>query len=79
MNVGIGAKIIQLFRPAGGDQQVANQNAAMHGAASNFHAQDKVVKDRQAADRARIVGGKVATRNVLDKAGVTKVAASKKR
>lgn len=80
MNVGFGLNLGALVRGfTGADQGKINQQAAMTGAAANLQGQDRIVKTAQRERSMRLVGNGVGQRNVLDKAGVTKVAASKKR
>lgn len=79
MNIGFGMNPAAFARIGGTPTQAqVNQQVAMTGAATGFQAQDRMVKDsgRQASMRA--VGGKVAQKKVLDKAGVTKPAGAKK-
>jgi|WetSurMetagenome_2_1015567.scaffolds.fasta_scaffold754819_2 hypothetical protein len=79
MNVGLGMNPAAFARVGGAPSQgQINQQVATTGAASAHQAQqDKMEKSQRSASM-KLVGRAVATKKVLDKAGVTKPGAVKK-
>ncbi len=78
MTFTFGTGLAAMFR-LGSSQQQVNQQVAVTGGAAATQTQDQLVKDKHRAQSLRLVGNKVGERRVLDKAGVTKVCAAKKR
>ncbi len=78
MNVALAMNLTALPRPSTAPSQ-AQVNAQVQQGAGSDGSRDRLVR---CGDRARsmlLIGAKVAARSVLDKAGITKVAAAKKR
>ena len=69
------AAALSLFAPP--SQAQINQQIA-HGGGSTG-ARDSVTKDNQKSRSMQMIGARVSQRNVLDKAGVTKINSAKKR
>ncbi|MBI5509202.1 MAG: hypothetical protein HY903_10650 [Deltaproteobacteria bacterium] len=79
MNIGFGMNPAAFARVGGAPSQAQlNQQVAMTGASSASQAQQDRMEKTQRQTSAKLVGNAVATKKVLDKAGVTKPGGVKK-
>lgn len=63
----------------GPSQAKVNAQVSASGGAAATQAQDQLVKDKQRANAMKMIGAKVSSKKVTDKAGITKIAGTKKR
>ena len=79
MNVAFGMNLAAFARVGGAPSQAqVNQQVATTGAASAHQAQQDKMEKTQRSASLKMVGTAVATKKVLDKAGVTKPSSVKK-
>ena len=78
MNLGFSLNIANIFRSSAAPTQAQVNQQVSSGAGSAF-ARDSVSRKGQKRKALNAIGARVGTKKVLDRAGVTKVAAAKKR
>jgi hypothetical protein len=78
MNLSMAFNIGALARTVKGPSQAQVNQQVSQGAGSSF-ARDSVTRKSHRQNALNMIGARVGTKRVLDKAGVTKVAAPKKR
>jgi len=79
MNVAMGMNLAAFARVGGAPSQAQlSQQVATTGAAAAYNAQQDRMEKTQRNSSMKMVGGAVATKKVLDKAGVTKPSSVKK-